>query len=67
VTEPVAALKIVASRRGGGLLSVRGPKGRHASDPAHEHITAAGFCVDDDVVLIRREYFERLTAGGLES
>lgn len=65
MNKPVAFLKVVSSHRGTGLLSLRGPKGRGADDPIHEHITTAGFAAGDDVVLIRREWFEKLTSGGL--
>lgn len=55
----IARLKVVQSSTQPGL-SLRGPKGRGHQDPALEHITAAGFEPDEDVVLISTKDFEEL-------
>lgn len=55
----IARLKVVASSTRPGL-SLRGPKGRGHQDSVHEHVTAAGFEPDEDVVLISKTEFVRL-------
>jgi hypothetical protein len=60
----LARLKVVESSGWPQMKSLRGPKGRGRNDPAHAHITAAGFEDGDDVVLILASDYERLTNGG---
>lgn len=49
----IAHLKVVQSSSRPGL-SLRGPKGRGHQDSVHDHVTAAGFEPDEDVVLISK-------------
>ena len=51
----ICRLRAVESTTMDGSVSLRGPRGRGARDPARTHITDAGFKPDEEVFLVSRD------------